>query len=98
MGLKYLKNVVTLELNSDLCKGCGRCLEVCPHHVFELRSGQAAVRERDACMECGACARNCPFKAIKVQPGVGCAAAVLSSRKRGGSPDCGCGESGGCCG
>jgi hypothetical protein len=30
-------------------------------------------------MECGACAQNCPVEAIRVQSGVGCAAAVINS-------------------
>ena len=60
MRQSYLKNVVTLNLDSDKCIGCGRCLEVCPHAVFVLASGKAELRDREACMECGACARNCP--------------------------------------
>lgn len=34
MGLKYLPNVVTLELDQERCIGCNRCIEVCPHGVF----------------------------------------------------------------
>jgi ferredoxin len=75
----YLKNVTTLRLQEDRCVGCGMCLAVCPHEVFALNNGKAKIRDRDACMECGACARNCPAEAIRVQTGVGCAAAVINA-------------------
>ncbi len=78
-NLVYLKDVVTLELDSEKCIGCGMCLIVCPHAVFSLNNSHAVVEDRDACMECGACAKNCPTEALSVQSGVGCAAAVINS-------------------
>jgi len=87
--MKYLKNVVTLEYNPELCTGCGMCLDVCPHRVFVRSDKKVAIRDRDACMECGACARNCPFGAITVQQGVGCAAAVINGFFTGEKPSCG---------
>jgi ferredoxin len=77
--LTYLRNVVTLNLRKEDCTGCGMCLAVCPHAVLRKANGKVEVGERDACMECGACARNCPVGAIRVRPGVGCAAAVINS-------------------
>ena len=88
-GLRYLKNVVTLQLDAARCSGCGACVEVCPHAVFALGDGQAFVADRDACMECGACQRNCPADAISVRAGVGCAAAVIDGMLRRTSPRCG---------
>ncbi len=78
-NLAYLKNVVTLKLDESKCTGCGMCLDVCPHEVFQMNSKHAAIQNRDACMECGACSLNCPTNAISVQSGVGCAAAVINS-------------------
>ncbi len=37
--LRYLSEVVTLNLDQEKCVGCGRCLEVCPHEVFALEEG-----------------------------------------------------------
>ncbi|MFZ3172153.1 MAG: mercury methylation ferredoxin HgcB [Carboxydocellales bacterium] len=71
MGLKYLKDVVTLKLNEDKCVGCGLCLQVCPHEVFSLKEGKAYIQDKDGCMECGACAKNCLVGAIEVRSGVG---------------------------
>jgi len=95
---QYLKNVVTLDLNRDDCIGCERCLEVCPHGVFAVDSGKAVIQDRDMCIECGACARNCPTGAVTVSAGVGCASAIIRSKKSGGAPCCGDdGDGGSCC-
>ncbi len=97
--MKYLANVTTLKYDSEKCAGCGRCVEVCPRGVFEMRDKRAAVMDRDLCMECGACSRNCEFSAIAVNSGVGCAAALINSIVTGGEPTCGCGDTtAGCCG
>ena len=95
---KYLKDVVTLRLDVEKCIGCGMCKEVCPHAVFQIENGKAAILDRDACMECGACRRNCPVEAIEVRPGVGCAYGIIMGQLKGTEPTCGCSdEGGGCC-
>jgi NAD-dependent dihydropyrimidine dehydrogenase PreA subunit len=67
-----------LELDRELCIGCGLCAELCPHQVFTVSDGKATVADRDACMECGACALNCPVTAIAVDAGVGCASGMIT--------------------
>ena len=67
----------TLEYQADLCIGCGMCSAVCPHGVFVQEDHVAVLARADACMECGACQLNCPTGAIKVDSGVGCAAAMI---------------------
>jgi ferredoxin len=89
-GLVYIRDVVTLELDTAHCDGCGMCIMVCPHEVFALREKRAVITDRDACMECGACAVNCPTGAISVQAGVGCAAAVINSALGRTESECGC--------
>ena len=98
MKHKYLKNVATLSFDAEKCTGCGKCMEVCPHGVFDMDGRKAQIVEKDLCMECGACALNCPAKAIEVNAGVGCAAAIIMSWLTGKEPTCGCDDSdSGCC-
>ena len=98
--------VNTLEYFPEKCVGCGMCWNVCPHAVFGqeerkntnllMKARSVAKFERkEACMECGACQLNCPTDAIKVQSGVGCAAAMIQAALTGGPETCG---DGGCCG
>lgn len=96
MKHRYLKNVVTLKLDCKKCVGCGMCLNVCPHGVFELSDGKAKIIDLDSCMECGACSKNCAFSAVIVTPGVGCAAAIIKGFLTGNEPSCDCSSSD-CC-
>ena len=97
-GLRYLADVVTLELDADKCTGCGMCAAVCPQGVFAVSDGKVEVVDRDACMECGACARNCAAEAISVRSGVGCAAGILIALlQRRGADDACCASAGECC-
>jgi NAD-dependent dihydropyrimidine dehydrogenase PreA subunit len=96
MGLKYLENVATLSLDAEKCVGCERCMEVCPHGVFDVAGGKALITDKDLCMECGACAMNCPTDAIKVKVGVGCAVAVRNVWGTDGEPYCDC-DGNACC-
>jgi NAD-dependent dihydropyrimidine dehydrogenase PreA subunit len=86
----YLRDVVSLELDLEKCNGCGICLKVCPHAVLAKHDSKVRISNRDACMECGACAMNCEPQAIRVESGVGCAAAVLNAMLgRTSAPCCG---------
>lgn len=87
MKHKYLKNVCTLKLNSEKCVGCGVCIEVCPHNVFELKNNKVELINKDNCIECGACSKNCAFNAIEVNSGVGCAFAIIKGWILGTEPD-----------
>lgn len=78
---RYIDGAAVLKLDREACIGCGNCETVCPHRIFALADGKAAIIDHDACMECGACAKNCPAEAIHVNPdeGCGCAALIINS-------------------
>ncbi len=73
----------TLKLYPELCTACGMCSIVCPHGVFSISGRAAEIVRPQACMECGACQLNCPPSAIKVDSGVGCAAAMILTALKG---------------
>lgn len=77
-GFRYLPGVATLELDPNVCIGCGICVKVCPHLILVIHGSKATITDRDACMECGACALNCPVGAITVDAGVGCASGMIN--------------------
>jgi len=82
----------TLDYQPELCTGCKKCVDVCPHAVFVMNNRIAVLVHPDSCMECGACQVNCPAGAISVESGVGCAAAMMySALFRRGEVTCGCG-------
>ena len=88
--MKYLLGVSTLELFSNKCTGCGTCVDVCPHGVLAMKEKRAIIVDRNNCMECGACMTNCASYALRVNKGVGCAAAIINSIISGGEPSCDC--------
>jgi NAD-dependent dihydropyrimidine dehydrogenase PreA subunit len=71
----YIEN--TLVYDPAVCNGCGMCVAVCPHAVFEMNGRKAVLASPSACMECGACQKNCIMNAITVESGVGCANAMI---------------------
>lgn len=48
-----------------LCKGCGRCLNVCLSDAISIVNGQALI-DNDKCLLCGYCSKECPEFAIRV--------------------------------
>ena len=96
MNYTYPENGASLVIDEAKCTGCGQCVNVCPHAVFEITNRIAHIVRRGSCMECGACALNCSAGAITVSRGVGCAAAILN-RYRGKTGECNCDSTLNCC-
>jgi nitroreductase/NAD-dependent dihydropyrimidine dehydrogenase PreA subunit len=54
-----------IEIDRDLCSGCGLCVTVCPTGTISLTEGKAAVSGEESIL-CGHCEAVCPQGAIRV--------------------------------
>ncbi|MBP8646346.1 MAG: FAD-dependent oxidoreductase [Syntrophobacteraceae bacterium] len=57
----------TVVVNEELCRGCGRCVQVCPYQAIGFRrkgnSDWCAVVDEALCKGCGNCVSVCPSNA-----------------------------------
>ncbi|KKK42932.1 MAG: hypothetical protein Lokiarch_31060, partial [Candidatus Lokiarchaeum sp. GC14_75] len=54
------------QINTDLCTGCGTCVEKCHQLIIELNDDDKAERDEESCIGCGVCAYFCPENAISM--------------------------------
>ena len=75
---KLLQQVSNLILNSEVCTGCGICVEACPEEAIALglvgatRRGAVAYAapvdiDEVKCSYCGVCVIMCPFNALTLK-------------------------------
>ena len=57
-----------MDIEINICNGCGQCVIVCPVQAIQMIDNKAVVDEEN-CVECSVCYRdaNCPVNAIKMQ-------------------------------
>jgi len=53
-------------VKSEICEGCGACVDMCSSGAIELRDGKAVV-DAESCADCAACVDACPAQAIEMQ-------------------------------
>lgn len=64
-----------LTFNTDLCKGCGLCVDACPKHILAISKEKinakghhpAEITDQSLCIGCAFCATMCPDCIIKVE-------------------------------
>ncbi|MHA1940493.1 MAG: FAD-dependent oxidoreductase [Candidatus Hodarchaeales archaeon] len=66
------------EVNQEICRGCGRCEEICPFKAIELETKSMSMETTSittvkayvneaVCKGCGTCVVTCPVSAISVK-------------------------------
>ena len=58
------------EIDTELCNGCGTCVEKCPIDAIELNDENKAQRNAEWCIGCGVCAHFCSENAISLLEGM----------------------------
>lgn len=52
-------------LNTSTCINCGKCIKICPMHIFTLKNTVLPMEENN-CIQCRLCAENCPTASIYI--------------------------------
>ena len=68
--LELQPEIPEIEVNKDLCSGCGVCVAVCPFDATRLEKsdeGLVAVIDDLKCKRCGLCVTACPAGAITIK-------------------------------
>ncbi len=60
---KVLRRIV--EIDEDLCDGCGICVEACKEGAIQIVNGKAKLVEEKLCDGLGVCIGHCPKGAIR---------------------------------
>jgi len=62
--MKSLRNVI--EIDEDLCNGCGACVPSCAEGAIQVVDGKAKLISDRLCDGLGACLGECPTGALRV--------------------------------
>lgn len=62
--MKVTRNII--EIDEELCNGCGQCIISCAEGALELVDGKAKLVSEKYCDGLGACLGECPTGALKV--------------------------------
>jgi len=57
-----------VQLDLELCKACGICIELCPEKVFDRdKLGDPVLARPEDCSQCLLCELHCPDFAVEVR-------------------------------
>jgi len=62
--LKILRKII--EIDEELCNGCGQCVPACEEGAIEIVDGKARLVAEKYCDGLGACLGECPTGALKI--------------------------------
>jgi ferredoxin len=55
-----------VNINEDLCNGCGKCIPKCAEGALQIVNGKARIIKDTYCDGLGACLGECPQGAITI--------------------------------
>ncbi len=61
------KNLLSYEINPDLCRGCTLCSKKCPVNAISGSVKNPHAIDADKCIKCGNCKTVCKFNAVEVK-------------------------------
>lgn len=53
-------------LNASSCVNCGKCVKICPMHIFFAKSDKVLPTDERNCIQCRLCADKCPTSSIYI--------------------------------
>jgi len=62
--MKVLRKII--EIDDELCDGCGQCVPSCAEGALEIVDGKARIVADKLCDGLGACMGECPTGALKI--------------------------------
>lgn len=61
---------MSIVIDSEKCRGCGKCEKVCPGTLIGMNEqGKACMKYPKDCWACSSCIKECPFGAIALYLG-----------------------------
>lgn len=60
--------LITLSIDEEKCKACGKCLKVCPVNCISGGKKKVPAKiDQDKCIRCRACFETCAFDAVSIE-------------------------------
>ena len=56
-----------IKIDKKKCVGCGKCTDICPGNLLQIKNRCAEIRNVKDCWGCTACVKICPKNAICYQ-------------------------------
>jgi ferredoxin len=64
---KVCKPLITYEIDTDKCTGCGVCRRKCPEMAILGEKRECHCIDEELCVRCGICIDSCKFGAIYIE-------------------------------